>query len=155
MSQAQARSSFARLLSYTRSAWRSLTLLCISLIATSLLELAVPWVIGFMIVDRVIRRGQLSELPNIILILTAIFIAQQLFSFLQEYVQELANQKIIHRLRCDLYEHVERLPLKFFERDRTGDLLARITGDVGVVEGLLKTIVNDVASEVIRLVGTI
>lgn len=151
----QARGSFRRLLSYTRSAWRSLTLLCLSLIASSLLELAVPWVIGFMLVDRVIKRGQLRDLPNVVMLLAVIFIAQQLFSFLEEYIQELANQKIIHRLRCDLYEHIERLPLKFFERDRTGDMLARITGDVGVVEGLLKTLVNDIASEVISLIGTI
>ncbi len=151
----EARGSFIRLLSYTRSAWRSLTLLCLSLIASSLLELAVPWVVGFMLVDRVIKRGRLSDLPNVVMLLAAIFIAQQLFSFLEEYVQELANQKIIHRLRCNMYEHVERLPLKFFERDRTGDMLARITGDVGVVEGLLKTLVNDIASEVISLIGTI
>ncbi|HKZ78500.1 MAG TPA: ABC transporter ATP-binding protein [Pyrinomonadaceae bacterium] len=147
--------SFRRLLSYTRVAWRLLLALFSCIIVKSLLELAVPWVMGFMLFDGVIAKQNLSALPKVVAALTALFLAQKAFSFLQEYLNELTNQRIVYRIRCDLYRHIERLPLKFFDRHRTGDLQARITGDVDTADGLLKTLVEDLASEVVMLIGTI
>jgi ATP-binding cassette, subfamily B, bacterial MsbA len=152
----QARSrTFRRLLSYTRVAWPLLFALFSCIIIKSLLELAIPWVMGFMLFDGVIAKRNLSALPKVVMVLSAVFIAQKVFSFLQEYLDELINQRVVHRLRCDLFEHIERLPLRFFDRQRTGDLQARLTGDVDTADGLLKTLVEDLASEVVMLIGTI
>jgi subfamily B ATP-binding cassette protein MsbA len=136
-------------------AWLLLAGLFACIIIKSLLELAVPWIMGFMLFDDVIAKRNLSALPRVVAILIAIFLAQKAFSFLQEYLNELANQRIVHRIRCDLYEHIERLPLRFFDRNRTGDLQSRLTSDVDTADGLLKTLVQDLASEVVMLVGTI
>ncbi len=147
--------TFRRLLSYTRVAWRLLAALFTCIIIKSLLELAIPWVMGFMLFDAVIAKGNLSLLPSVVITLSAIFVAQKFFSFLQEYLNELTNQRIVHKLRCDLYEHIERLPLKFFDRHQTGDLQSRVTGDVDTADGLLKTMVEDLGSELIMFIGTI
>lgn len=147
--------SFLRLIAYTRTAWHLLLALFVCIIAKSLLELALPWVIGFMLLDGVIAKADLDKLPLVVGLLTAIFLGQKAFTFLQDYFHELSNQRIIHKLRCDLYEHIERLPLRFFEQGRTGDLQARVIGDVDTVEGLLNTLVQDMATELIMLVGTI
>jgi subfamily B ATP-binding cassette protein MsbA len=147
--------TFRRLLNYSRVAWHLLVALFSCIIIKSLLELAVPWVMGFMLFDGVIAKRNLSLLPRVVAILVAIFLAQKAFSFLQEYLNELANQRIIHQIRCDLYEHIERLPLRFFDHHRTGDLQSRLTSDVDVADGLLKTLVEDLASELVMLVGTI
>jgi len=147
--------TFRRLLSYSRVAWHLLVALFTCIIVKSLLELAVPWVMGFMLFDGVIAKRNLSMLPQVIGILVVIFLAQKAFSFLQEYLNELANQRIIHQIRCELFEHIERLPLRFFDHHRTGDLQSRITSDVDVADGLLKTLVEDLASELVMLVGTI
>jgi len=147
--------TFRRLLGYTRVAWRLLLALFACIIIKSLLELAIPWVMGFLLFDGVIAKGNLGALPKVVAILVAIFLAQKGFSFLQEYLNELTNQRIVHRIRMDLYEHIERLPLKFFDRHRTGDLQARLTSDVDTADGLLKTLVEDLASEMVMLIGTI
>jgi ATP-binding cassette, subfamily B, bacterial MsbA len=147
--------TFRRLMSYTRVAWHLLSALFLCLIIKSLLELAVPWVMGFMLFDGVIAKGNLSGLPAVCMVLAVVFLLQKVFSFLQEYLGELTNQRIVHRLRCDLYEHIERLPLKFFDRHRTGDLQSRVTGDVDTADGLLKTLVEDMASEIVMLIGTV
>jgi subfamily B ATP-binding cassette protein MsbA len=110
---------------------------------------------GFMLFDGVIAKRNLNLLPRVLAILVVIFLAQKFFSFLQEYLNELANQRIIHQIRCELFEHVERLPLRFFDHHRTGDLQSRLTSDVDVADGLLKTLVEDLASELVMLVGTI
>lgn len=147
--------TFRRLLGYTQMAWVLLAGLFACIIIKALLELAVPWVMGFMLFDDVIAKRNINALPRVVAILIAIFIAQKAFSFLQEYLNELANQRIVHRIRCDLYEHIERLPLRFFDRNRSGDLQSRLTSDVDTADGLLKTLVQDLASEVVMLVGTI
>lgn len=152
---AKPRGTLFRLLSYTRTAWLLIIALLGCIGVKSVLELAVPWVMGFMLFDGVIRTGDLSSLPFVLLILTGIFLAQKVFSFLQEYLNELTNQRIVHQLRCDLFEHIGRLPLGFFDRRRTGDLQSRITSDVDSADGILKTLVEDFASETIMLIGTI
>lgn len=153
--QTRRRGSFLRLVLYTRAAWLPILALLGCIGVKSLLELAVPWVMGFMLFDGVIRNRDLSGLPLVVGILAAIFLAQKVFSFLQEYLNELTNQRIVHRLRCDLFEHVGRLPLGFFDRRRTGDLQSRITSDVDSADGILKILVEDFASEIIMLIGTI
>jgi subfamily B ATP-binding cassette protein MsbA len=142
-------------MSYTRVATHLLLALFSCIIIKSLLELAIPWVMGFMLFDGVIAKRNLDGLPKVVAVLTVIFLAQKLFSFLQEYFEELTNQRIVHRIRCDLYEHIERLPLKFFDRHQTGDLQSRLTGDVDVADNLLQTMVEDFGSELIMFIGTV
>jgi subfamily B ATP-binding cassette protein MsbA len=142
-------------MNYARVAWHLLLALFLCIIAKSLLDLAVPWVMGFMLFDGVIAKGDLNALPKVVAALVAIFLAQKGFSFLQEYLNELANQQIVHQIRCDLFRHIERLPLRFFDRNRTGDLQSRLTSDVDTADGLLKTLVQDLATEVVMLIGTI
>src|SRR5206468_10498820 len=68
---------------------------------------------------------------------------------------ELANQRLVHRLRCDLFHHLQRLPVCFFDRGRTGELTARVTSDIDSVEGFLPTLVDDVVTDAVLLLGTL
>ncbi|HKF20087.1 MAG TPA: ABC transporter ATP-binding protein [Candidatus Angelobacter sp.] len=144
-----------KLFAYARNVWRLLGALGVAIVATSLLELAVPWVIGFQLIDRVIRHRDPAHLPQVVLLLTAIFIGQQVLGFAKDYLQELADQRILCKLRCDLYEQILYLPVSYFDTGKTGDLLARLTGDIETVKGFLETFMQDVVSELIMLVGTL
>jgi subfamily B ATP-binding cassette protein MsbA len=142
------------LFTYARTVWRLLGLLGVAIVAASLLELAVPWVIGFQLIDQVIRHRDPALLPRVVLLLTAIFVGQQVLGFAKDYLQELADQRILYKLRCDLYEQILYLPVSYFDAGRTGELLARLTGDIETVKGFLETFMQDVVSELIMLVGT-
>jgi subfamily B ATP-binding cassette protein MsbA len=144
-----------RLLPYGLEVRYLLTGLFVCIICGSLLELAIPAVMGFLLFDRVIGRADVSQLPVVIAALTGIFVAQKVFAFFQEYLHELASQRLVFRVRCDFYERLQALPLRFFDQRRTGELLARTTGDVDTVEGLLRTVVQDVGTELVMFVGTV
>ncbi len=144
-----------KLFAYARNVWRLLGALGVAIVAGSLLELAVPWVIGLQLIDHVIRRRDAALLPRVVLLLTAIFIGQQVLGFAKNYLQELADQRILYKLRYDLYEQILYLPVSYFDTGRTGELLARLTGDVETVKGFLETFMQDVVSELIMLVGTL
>jgi len=144
-----------KLFAYARNVWGLLGALGIAIVAGSLLELAIPWVIGFLLIDQVIRHRDAALLPRVFLLLTAIFIGQQVLGFVKNYLQELADQRILFKLRCDLYEQILYLPVSYFDKSRTGELLARLTGDIETVKGFLETFMQDVVSELILLVGTL
>jgi subfamily B ATP-binding cassette protein MsbA len=108
-----------------------------------------------MLLDRVIRHHDMSRLPVVIWLLTGAFVGQQIFDFGSDVLQELANQRLVNRVRCDLYEHTMALPVECFDRGRTGDLLSRISGDIDTVENFLDTLMQNIGSESVKLVGAL
>jgi ATP-binding cassette, subfamily B, bacterial MsbA len=94
-------------------------------------------------------------LPVVIWLLTGAFVGQQIFDFGSDVLQELANQRLVNRVRCDLYEHTMALPVECFDRGRTGDLLSRISGDIDTVENFLDTLMQNIGSESVKLVGAL
>jgi subfamily B ATP-binding cassette protein MsbA len=147
--------SLARLIPYALGVWPLLTATLVCILAASLLELAVPWVMGFLLLDTVVKAGRLDQLPRVVFLLVAIFVGQKVIGFFQDYCEELANQRLVHKLRCDLFHHLQHLPVRFFDRGRTGELTARVTSDIDSVEGFLPTLVDDVVTDAVLFVGTL
>jgi subfamily B ATP-binding cassette protein MsbA len=149
------RGTFRRLFGYAAGVWLLLAALEICIVGSALLDLVRPWIIGFQLFDLVIRRQDLSRLPFVILLLTGSFVGQQIFDFGADVLQELANQRLVNRIRCDLYAHTIALPVRFFDRGRTGDLLSRLAGDIDTVENFLDTLMQNIGAQCITLVGTL
>jgi subfamily B ATP-binding cassette protein MsbA len=147
--------TFRRLLGYAAGVWPILATLGACILGSTLLDLARPWIFGFMLLDRVIRHHDLTRLSVVIWLLTGSFIGQQIFDFGSDVLQELANQRLVNRVRCDLYAHTMGLPVECFDRGRTGDLLSRITGDIDTVENFLDTLMQNIGSETVKLVGAL
>lgn len=86
--------------------------------------------------DRSIReRGGVATLGFIcILIIVSIFF-KNLFLYLAYYILNPLKNRIVNQLRTELYEKVLHLPIGFFTEKRKGDIISRITNDVGEVEG--------------------
>lgn len=97
---------------------------------------------------------------NLLLYLTAFFIASRvLYSsslYAQRYLMMSAGEVMVNRLRSDLYRHLLVLPASFFSRRRTGEMVANVTSDLGLVQHLASTITADLIRrpfEVIFLIG--
>jgi subfamily B ATP-binding cassette protein MsbA len=70
-------------------------------------------------------------------------------------VMHLLGQRLVYNLRNDCFTHILRLGMSYFERQRTGDIMSRVSNDVGAVEDLAVHGTDDVISNVIRVFGTI
>jgi subfamily B ATP-binding cassette protein MsbA len=149
------RGPFWRLVAYAAGVWPLLLTLEVCIVGSALLDVARPWIIGFQLFDLVIRKQDLSRLPFVILLLTGSFVGQQILDFGSDVLQELSNQRLINRLRCDLYAHTIALPVRFFDRGRTGDLLSRVTGDIETVENFLETLMQNIGAQFVTLAGTL
>ena len=74
-----------------------------------------------------IDMGQVTEL---VMILCAIYLVGAILSFLDYYFMATVSQKVASRFRRDISGKINRLPLRYFDNHRTGDILSRITNDV-------------------------
>ena len=89
-------------------------------------------------VTKIIQSGQHREkvLPWVLLALGAFF-AQELLNGVRIMLNNVFEQKVIFDLRSDLYAHIQKLPLGWFDNRSTGDLMTRILEDVTSVERVL------------------
>ncbi len=89
------------------------------------------------VVDEVKRGGQANRLLPLALIALGTFFVQQVLNAVRIYINNVFEQKVIFDLRSDLYSHIQRLPLNWFDNRATGDLMTRILEDVSAVERVL------------------
>jgi ATP-binding cassette subfamily B protein len=93
------------------------------------------------VTQRVIDDAIRGHRPELIIPLTLIALAAFLVQALSESIRIIINntfeQKVIFDLRSDLYDHIQRLPLSWFDQQATGDIMTRVLEDVTAVERIL------------------
>ena len=85
--------------------------------------------------NSVETKGKATTLGIICLLMVSFIILKNLFLYLSYYILNPLKNRIVNQLREDLYDKVLRLPIGFFNEKRKGDLMSRMTNDVGEVEG--------------------
>jgi ABC-type multidrug transport system fused ATPase/permease subunit len=110
------------------------TLACAVL--STLMIVVFPWVTKFLIDDVIAGHRPELLLPMVGLALLAFFL-QDLLNGLRILLNNSFEQKVIFDLRSDLFRHIERLPLRWFDNRATGDLITRVVEDVNSVERVL------------------
>ncbi len=146
--------TFVRLLSYLNPHW----LLTVAVASTDLLatalDLVQPWIIGFLLVGEVITQRNLALLPWVALLLAVAYVAKQVADYFQGYYSESLSQKLVHRLRYDVYHHLEQLPVKFFDDTHSGEMVSRIISDTDVVEGVIVNGLSNIGTDLMSVIGT-
>jgi len=87
-----------------------------------------------------------SRLMRFCLLLIALFLIKNIFAYLQTYFTVYLEQKVLYGVRTDVYGHLQSMPLSYFEREKTGHIISKITNDVTRLEG---TVIG-VAASLIR-----
>jgi ABC-type multidrug transport system fused ATPase/permease subunit len=128
--------------------WLGVSLVFVVL--TPLFETASVWVFK-LLVDDVLVPHDLSRLPPVALTYLAITLGSGLVSCGDTYLSTWVGERFLFRLRLDLFRHLQRLSLDFFERRQLGDLVSRLTGDVGAIEAFVLSGVADLISYVLRI----
>ena len=94
-----------------------------------------------------------DALLDIIVFLCAIYAASSLLSFLQGYVMSGVSQRITYRLRREISEKMDRLPLKYFDTKTHGEILSRVTNDVETVNQSLNQSMTQLITSVTTVIG--
>jgi ABC-type multidrug transport system fused ATPase/permease subunit len=144
-----------RLLAYVKPNWGYVLVIVIMLLASSSLDLAQPWIRGFLLFNGVIAQKNLGFLPFVLAIIAVTFAASQVTGFMRDYFTEVLSQKVLHNLRVDLFQHIERLPLRFHEQTQSGDLVSRILSDTDEVQSIMTDQLTSLVADLITVLGSI
>ena len=91
----------------------------------------------------------------ILLIVLALYLASALFSFVQGWIMTGITQKVCYRLRREISEKINRMPMKYFESRTYGDVLSRITNDVDTLGQGLNQSITTIITSVATLIGVL
>jgi ATP-binding cassette subfamily B multidrug efflux pump len=143
-----------RLLAYLRPYRRSAVLAILCLIAGSALSIIQPYLTKIAI-DRYIRNNNFAGLNQIavLYILTLVFVFA--LSFTQTWLINLMGQKIMYDLRMQIFQHLQKLDVSFFDKNPVGRLMTRVTTDVDALNELFTSGVISVFDDVFTLSGII
>jgi subfamily B ATP-binding cassette protein MsbA len=114
--------------------------------------LAFPQVVRTLL-DAAFQRHDRSLLDRVALGLVALFALQGLMNFVQVYLLTSTTERVVARLREDVFAHLVRLSPGFFTDRRTGELTSRLSADLAVLQSLLSTWISEMSRQVLFLVG--
>jgi len=141
-----------RLSHYLLPYWRQVALSFAAIVVGAALQLAQPYLMKVAI-DRYIATGQLAPLNRLAALYFVILVVAFAADYLQTWTMQLTGQKLMFDLRMELYAHLQRLDLKYYDRNPVGRLMTRVTSDVDVLNDLFTSGVVTVFGDVFTLVG--
>ena len=141
-----------RLLTYLRPYRPQVALAIAAIIGHSLLELAPPYLIK-LVIDQYIPARDLSGLGTIAVFFFLTLAGSFALEYLQTWTMQMTGQRIMFDLRMQLYQHLQRLDLRFYDRNPVGRLMTRVTTDVDVLNELFTSGVVSVFGDVFTLIG--
>ncbi len=120
----------------------------------ALLDLVFPFVVRN-IIDKVLPTGNEIELYKGAALLLVLYLVSFAVSYWVQYYGHIMSASIEHDMRNDLFAHIEKQPFRYFDNEKTGQLLSRITSDIIEVSELAFRGPNDVLLCGIIMSGTI
>ena len=141
-----------RLLGYLRPYRINAALALSAIIASSMLQLAQPYLMKLAI-DRYIPARDVAGVNRIALWYLGILAGAFLLEFTQTWLLQITGQRIMFDMRMQIYRYLQRLDLRFYDRNPVGRLMTRVTTDVDVINDMFTSGVVSIFGDVFTLAG--
>ena len=141
-----------RLVSYLARHKKELTLGGLCVLGSAIFSLTKPMIIGSA-VNELAKAVSRSALIRYSLLLLGASAVEGLFLYLQRWIIIGASRHIEYEMRNDFFQHLERLPVRYYHGQRTGDLMSRATNDLSSVRMLIGPAVMYTASSLLVVTG--
>jgi ATP-binding cassette, subfamily B, bacterial len=123
------------------------------LLFSSLTLLTFPFIAGKLIDAASGKDWIINDINSIAFILLAILLIQSIFSFFRVWLFAKVSERSMRDIRISLYKQLVQLPMTFFDKRRTGELISRITSDVGQLQDTFSTTLAELFRQVITLIA--
>lgn len=143
--------TFMRLVSYLKPYKGKVFLMLFTTIVFSILNLVDPLLQKIMI-DDVILVGRLDLLKWIVIVILAVYVVRSVLQGLRTYQLSWLGQKIIYDVRAQVYYHLQKLGLPYYDRRRTGSIMNRVTGDTETIQNFIVSGVQEAIVQVFTLI---
>lgn len=141
-----------RLLLLVKDQWFKLSLAMACMLVMAGANSAIPFLIK-PVVDDIFINKDVRMLKLIPIAVIVIYLLLGLATYFQAYLMNYVGQNIIRRLRDSLYDRIQDLPISFFQREKTGVLMSRVTNDVNVIKNMVSSAVATSLKDFFTIVG--
>jgi len=141
-----------RLSVYLKPYWLGLLGVFVLLVLDTLLQLAGPFLIG-RAVDQFILEGDRLGLTRNMLLLLGVYLTAWGTRYGEFYGMIVLGNKVLYKLRTNIFDRVQTLSLKFFDQHEAGDLMSRLTNDVDTIGQVLNSGLVMTLSSAMLIVG--
>ncbi|MCA1220293.1 ABC transporter ATP-binding protein [Streptomyces sp. 8L] len=131
-----------------------LTVVGLLVAASSLVSVASPFLLR-QILDVAIPQGRTGLLSLLALGMILTAVVNSVFSVLQTLISTTVGQRVMHDLRTAVYTQLQRMPLAFFTRTRTGEVQSRIANDIGGMQATVTSTATSLVSNLTSVVATV
>ncbi|WP_195428946.1 ABC transporter ATP-binding protein [Clostridium sp. D46t1_190503_E9] len=114
---------------------------------TSAINMVNPFITG-KIIDRVFGSGETSLLIPLVSIMISVVAVKGIITFSYQMILEIISQDVLFKIRTDLYDKLLNLDVNFYSRVKTGDLMARMTGDTDAIRHFIAWVVYNILSAI-------
>ncbi|NQX63145.1 ABC transporter ATP-binding protein [Paenibacillus qinlingensis] len=143
-----------RMWDYLRLQRTGLITVAILTVLGSGLALLGPYLIGRAIDDYIIPRDR-SGLLELCLLLLGCYVVSGAASWIQSYLIAGVSQRTVWQMRQDLFRHLHKLPISYFDKTSHGELMSRTTNDVDNVATTLSQNLTQIMTSIIMIVGSL
>jgi ATP-binding cassette subfamily B protein len=148
------RRALARLASYLSPYRFALALVLGMVLIYILLGLLEPYLIGRAI-DQFISTKRLEGLSQLAILLLIAYLLDNVFQAASSWVMASISQDVLRSLRRDLFGHLQKLSIAFFDRHTAGELMSRLTNDIDAINQAVSQNVVSLIASVLSLVGIV
>lgn len=105
-------------------------------------------------IDQIVA-GRFGSVNPYLVIMAVLYVIYGFSLLLQGYLSTRLSQKVVQRIRADLFAHMIHLPVPYFDRTSHGDLMSRMTNDADQISTVISTSTSSIFSGVLMLAGTL
>ncbi|WP_328499093.1 ABC transporter ATP-binding protein/permease [Streptomyces sp. NBC_00414] len=149
-----ARATLRRIAGFARPHRRRIGQFVVLSVATALLAVATPVLAG-RVVDAIVADGDETTVVRLALLIAVIALAEAALGLVSRWFSATLGEGLIVDLRTAVFDHVQRMPVAFFTRTRTGALVSRLNNDVIGAQRAFSNTLSGVVSNVVTLLLTL
>jgi ATP-binding cassette subfamily B protein/subfamily B ATP-binding cassette protein MsbA len=141
-----------------RKYWKLILITTLTMLGLVGAQLLIPWIIRLLIArltTEPLSQDTVNFITRISVIALIVFAARALMQFVRSYAAHIAGWGVVSDARRLVYEHIQKLSLRFYEDKQTGQLMSRIINDTDLFERMIAHALPDVIVNGITLVGVI
>jgi ATP-binding cassette subfamily B protein len=147
---------FQLIFKYARKYSLFLTITAISMLALVGVQLLIPWVIKLLVAEVTkpgVSLDAMGYITRLALIVLAVYIARSVLQFLRSYLAHMAGWGVVADVRKYIYDHMQRLSLRFYEDKQVGQLMSNVVNDTDLFEQLIAHAIPDVVVNAITFIA--
>lgn len=149
------KNKYIRIIGYFRPHILLLLLCLILAILVNASEILNPYITKVVIDDYIVGNSNKFSIEFLGLLYLITVFCGSIFNYIQAYLLNSMGQNIMHNMRIQLFSHIQKLPLSFYDKNSSGRIMTRVTNDIEALNEMYSGVIVALFKDVLMLIGIV